>query len=442
MAILIKRTLMMTCLLALLIAADAHAQEKSQEVSDDFADYFSRHALPHNQLEMLPDGESLYQKRLLMMKRAYRSIYIGTYVFEDDESSKEILALLCEKARKKVDVRLLFDSFGSKSGMTTKKSFKSTARHLNEQCGVKVIFFNPFHWGLRHFAQAFHSKILVVDGREAILGGSGFNKKYKTHSLDSEIWHDLDVYLFGETACHLHNQFNQIYKWSASHELDLQQARPDVYVGDWDVFDKKYGRVMYNCRGIPVGQAKVLPIIGGPWRLGDKRPIMDVYKRVFKSTSKSIYLYAPFFAPTKGFSKMLIQAVKDGIDVRVITNSRQSTDDRESTTYSTFKSARHLVKNGVKVYAWGKKSTFHRKGGIFDGRWAYFGSDNLDRRGQNYSEEVVAFTDDEKFVADFKAEFETDLQNSDLLTIDEINKTLGSIGIKGKIEEAIVAPIL
>jgi cardiolipin synthase len=409
---------------------------------NEFAQYFEQNALPHNQIEILRDGKSHYEKRMLMLKRAYRSIYIGTYVFEDDASSKEILDLLCEKAKKKVDVRLLLDSFGSKSGMTSKKSFAPVAKQLNKKCGIKVLFFNPMFWGLRHIAQAFHSKILVVDGREAIIGGSGFNDKYLIHSNESSVWHDLDVYLFGQSACYIHNQFNQIYAWSASHETDLQQARPDVYVGDWDVFDKKYGRLLYNCKPIPVGQSKILPVIGGPWRLGDKRPIMDVYKKVFKSSKKTIYLYAPFFAPTKSFSNMLIKAVKDGIDVRVITNSRQSTDDRESTTFSTFKSARHLLKNGVKVYAWGKKSTFHRKGGAFDGKWVYFGSDNLDRRGQNYSEEIVAFTDDAKFVAEFNQEFEYDLNNSQLLTIESVNKTLDSIGTAGKIEEFIVAPML
>src|SRR6185436_39287 len=55
---------------------------------------------------------------------------------------------------------------------------------------------------------------------------------------------------------------------------------------------------------------------------------------------------------------------------------------------------RPLRQAGVQVHLWPRPSTMHRKGVVFDGRFAYFGSDNLDRRGQDRNSESVIFSDD------------------------------------------------
>ena len=50
---------------------------------------------------------------------------------------------------------------------------------------------------------------------------------------------------------------------------------------------------------------------------------------------------------------------------------------------------------------WSLKNVLHRKWGIFDDKWVYYGSDNQDNRGQDYSSEAFVYTDDAATVSRF-----------------------------------------
>src|SRR5690554_5162819 len=70
---------------------------------------------PNNRVKVLLNGESKFPEVLAALKAAKHHIHIEYYIYEDDETGRVIEAVLIEKAREGVDVRFIYDDFGSRS---------------------------------------------------------------------------------------------------------------------------------------------------------------------------------------------------------------------------------------------------------------------------------------------------------------------------------------
>lgn len=64
---------------------------------------------------MYSDGTLFFEELLTSLKKAKQSINIEFYIFKNDNIGTEILNILEEKAKEGVEVRLLYDSVGSRS---------------------------------------------------------------------------------------------------------------------------------------------------------------------------------------------------------------------------------------------------------------------------------------------------------------------------------------
>ena len=95
-------------------------------------------------------------------------INLESYIIEDDEIGRQFADLLLEQQGRGVQVNLIYDSFG---GFNTPKAFFDRL----SQGGIEVLEFNPVNplaakkpWLINNRD---HRKLLVVDGRTAIIGG-------------------------------------------------------------------------------------------------------------------------------------------------------------------------------------------------------------------------------------------------------------------------------
>ena len=67
-----------------------------------------------NEVCMYSDGKEFFDALLKSLSKAKKSINIEFYIFKNDDIGTKILDILEEKAKNGVEVRLLYDSVGSR----------------------------------------------------------------------------------------------------------------------------------------------------------------------------------------------------------------------------------------------------------------------------------------------------------------------------------------
>jgi len=423
--------------------ADEKSNEKYNEKANEKPAYlFMEMGFQGNNITPIKNGDDLNEKRLELIGSAKRSIYLSTFSISHDRIGKDIVSALCRKAKDGLEVRMIIDHRAN-------IDFFDTSLKLKD-CGAVVIHYRP---GDRWYA--IHEKLLIVDGEKLIMGGSGYTSTYGIARYESYTeeyqklenikhgWYDIDYLVEGMAACSFHYQFQQNFKKMAMAVMDYN---PDIWWYGWDNFLeirekyyklKKLSACSKSNQELRVGTMKALPLLGNPM-LTKRRPILDAHlAAIEKSIQKAkalrlegkeekvkINLYGPYFVPGPKFSQALGKAAEAGVQVRIITNSLRSTDEGEmkkilfaGMVYSMEKA----LKKGVEIYLWNEKATLHRKGGVM-GDYAFFGSDNLDNRAQEYQAESVLYTDDNSIVADVNQDFERDLGHSIKLTPEVIKE--------------------
>lgn len=382
-----------------------------------------------NKITHLPTGPELEKARWETIFSATSSIYLSTFTLSPDEVGKEIFELLCYKAKLGVEVRVVVDHRSS-------KNFYSYSQKLRD-CGAYTIQFRPDD---RFYA--IHEKVLIVDGERMIMGGSNYSEKYhiaapKSDLADSKLrlrgrfgWYDSDYKIEGPAVCAMHykyrHNFTHLARHLADYNAELQHYGVDYFKG---IFQKYYGLKKFRaCVSTDVmGDERIIPTLGNPYKQKE-RPIMDAHMAGIAQTVKGdqILLYAPYFVPGPKYVSALADAVKRGVDVHVITNSVESNDEQELGNIlfiGMVESIRPMLKAGVKVHLWKLKSTIHRKGGMY-GKVSFFGSDNLDNRGQEYSSESVFFTNSPTVREEIIKSYNEDLERGTFLITEAYIKKI------------------
>ena len=137
-----------------------------------------------NKVTLLADGPGCLCRHVQShTENAKDHINLESYIIEDDEIGRKFADLLLQKQAEGVQVNVIYDSVGS---MNTPASFFQRLR----DGGIQVVGFNAINplkaggkWGLTHRD---HRKILIVDGKVAIIGGINISKVYSSSPLRAE----------------------------------------------------------------------------------------------------------------------------------------------------------------------------------------------------------------------------------------------------------------
>ena len=103
---------------------------------------------------------------LAAIEAASHRVHLETYILRTDTTGLRFLDALAARAEQGVEVRLLYDSVGS-------RGLDARAFERLLEAGGDVLAFNPIARPYPSFAprRRDHLKILVVDGRGAVAGG-------------------------------------------------------------------------------------------------------------------------------------------------------------------------------------------------------------------------------------------------------------------------------
>lgn len=160
------------------------AMVSGDEGKDDTGTGFSDRAM------ILETNASAWEERLRLMDQAKERIILSTFDMRDGESTKDLLALILEKADQGVRVQILVDGFSGLVRMTGRSLFQAVGSHPN----IEIRHYNPINLLEPWKTQGrMHDKYVIVDDIGYILGGRNsfdyFIGTYGTEheSLDREV---------------------------------------------------------------------------------------------------------------------------------------------------------------------------------------------------------------------------------------------------------------
>lgn len=133
-----------------------------------------------NKVRVLRDGEVTFRATFAAIRAAKDHVNLEYYILEDVESDGVFLGdLLVEKLGEGVAVNVIYDSYGSGE---TPAAFFDRLR----EAGARIVEFNPLNPLKAKAGYSIndrdHRKILVADGRLAIIGGVNLSRSYQSRS--------------------------------------------------------------------------------------------------------------------------------------------------------------------------------------------------------------------------------------------------------------------
>ena len=334
-------------------------------------------------LKLMIDGEEFFPRLFAEILGARESVKIRTYIFDNDDFALQVADLLKERSMD-VDVRVLTDGLGTivATGVNPEtipvghEAPRSVREYLTSDSKVRVRQ-QPNTW-----TAGDHSKMIIIDGKKAFVGGMNFGREYRYE------WHDLMVEVDGPVVNHIDRDFTKA--WASGGALgDIE--------GFFALF--KGNRRTENASGYPVRVLRTRP--------GDYE-IRNTQLEAIRRSGDYIYIQNPYFTDDRVLDE-LVRAARRGVNVRVVLPHET---DNGVVNRSNVLAANRMLRNGVRVYLLPRMS--HLKAAVYDG-WACFGSANFDKLSfrVNYEfnlatshEPVVRELVDRLFTPDFEAAVE------------------------------------
>lgn len=333
--------------------------------------------VPGNGARLLIDGPDAYAAMLDVIARAERWVHFENYIIRDDSAGRRFAEHLVERARAGVQVRLLYDWFGS---FTTRRRFWRAIR----DAGVEVRAFNPPRpiEIVANFSRN-HRKLVVADGCRAVLGGLCIGCEWTGEGEPPrQPWRDTAVALDGPAAAVLDQAFARTWQLAGGIVPDHERSAEVA----------------------PVGAAEVRVVAGEP---GRERAYRLIELLAAGSVERLWITDAYLVAPPRLF-QALRDAAEDGVDVRLLV---PGTSDLPLVRNLTRIGYRDLLRAGVRIWEW-DGPMLHAKTIVVDGRWVRIGSSNLNPSSLLGNYELDVLIEDPTMADALERQFRLDVARS------------------------------
>ncbi len=347
---------------------------------------YSRSGLPvydATDAEYISPGEKILPRVLTELEKAERSVYLEFFIISEGIMWDSIHKILKEKAARGVDVRVIFDDFGSINRQS--RGFISELR----ADGIKVSVFNPLRPSIDMFMNnRNHRKIIVIDGKVAVTGGFNIGDEYINHWVRHGYWMDSAMILKGRAA--------------RSFEM--------MFLGMWSFINNS----AYAPPPLPEpvkAEGFVQPYCDGPFNLDN--PAQELYLQILHTAKDYVYITTPYLILDDKMEITLALAAESGVDVRIITPKVRDKWYVHPVTRSYYAK---LLRAGVKIYEY-TPGFMHAKLFVSDDTVATVGSVNMDYRSFYFHFECGAWLCGSKAVTDIREHFEQLVAESEEITL-------------------------
>ncbi|MGA2864664.1 MAG: phosphatidylserine/phosphatidylglycerophosphate/cardiolipin synthase family protein [Verrucomicrobiota bacterium] len=337
-------------------------------------------------LRLLIDGDRFFNRLQEAITAATNHIHFQVYIFDRDDVAVGLADQLKQRS-KQVEVKVILDRMGSISAGIAPPATplpedfvppRSILSYLRKGSQVRA---RPF---LNPWLSADHSKVLLIDGTRAWVGGMNLGREYRYE------WHDLMVEVEGPVVRSFEERFRR--DWAHAGPLGDLAYAVALLSGSTE------------SGGAPAsghwGQVRRLPTRTG-WK-----PFAAAVGESLRRARSYIYAENPYLFDKQVIGG-LVRARLRGVDVRVVL---PRVNELKAGGRSNLVIANYLRQQGVRVYFY--PGMTHVKALLVDD-WACLGSGNLNQLSLRLNQEQNIATADPAFAACLKHElFEADFARS------------------------------
>lgn len=299
----------------------------------------------HNKALLVRGGKDYFSALNEMIDNAKKSIQLQVYIFDEDETGKEVASRLIDAANRGVQVQVLLDGYASR-GLSV--MFKNRIR----ENGIRLRFFEPILKGWNfYFGRRLHHKVVVCDGIVAMVGGINISDRYND-TPGSPAWLDWAIKVEGEIPYELYKLCNQYYASKPEDQLALSRQ---------EIIKKLNGRLHCPIR-----------IRRNDWVMG-RNQISASYMEMFRDARQEIIIMSSYFIPSLFFRNNIIKALKRGVKIKLILAGISDVGIAKHAERYLY---RWAVRHGIELYEY-KHNILHGKIAVADGKMVTIGSYNI-----------------------------------------------------------------
>lgn len=302
--------------------------------------------------------EAYLEAFIALADGARETLHVETFLWKTGEMSRAVADALAAAARRGVVVRVLVDALGS-------REMEDEERARLVAAGVQLHRLRPPSMrSLGWLNNRTHRKILVADGRVAIIGGHCIDDRWIGGAGQHPPVRDVSVHVEGPVVRTIQSAFSE--NW-----IEVSGTIP-------------HGPGVFPPLP-PAGSASAHLAYVRP--SGGVSSVKVLHHLALRMASERLWIQSPYFVPNDRARVALIDAVARGVDVRILTNGVRSTDNRLVAHASHHRLA-PLLERGVRVYHY-QRTFLHQKVWSVDGDYALIGSTNFDDRSFDLDDQVT-----------------------------------------------------
>jgi cardiolipin synthase len=325
--------------------------------------------LPADGVEIFPTGAENFARLEQDLAAATSFVNMEFFIWEQDELTARITAILLDRLAAGVELRLLYDYVGS-------ISHKKDELKKLEAAGAKVSadVTQLFKLNYRN-----HRKIVVIDGVIGYTGGMNLGQEYIDGGKRFPTWRDTNIRITGQAVAELQKLFAM--RWFEDEHEDVLQDRylPPAQDGSLD------GRVLTQL---------VAHTIESPWEAGRRAHIV----------------------PDPGTYDAMINSALSGVDLRFMMTGWV---DKKLPFWAAQTYYEPLLLAGARIYLY-EAGFFHAKTIAIDSTICAVGTMNMDIRSLRLHKELMEWIYDADITRRLEDIFERDLEQCREVTLKDI----------------------
>lgn len=346
----------------------------------------------NNKVDIYTDGVTKFAQMLEDIKNAREHIHLEYYIIRPSMIAEEMRALLIQKAKEGIKVRIIYDDWGS---WKLKKNPEFILGLKKAGCEVYTTIKPRFPFGIRDFNYRDHRKICIIDGKIGYVGGINIADEY-IHRGKLGYWRDT----------HLRIQGAAVYMLQVIFAIGWMLRTDEMLTGK-NYFPKQP----------PALGTSVIQIAAS----GADTPQETIYQAYFYAIAqakKTVYIETPYFIPDESILTALKTAAMAGVDVRIIFPKKS---DHATVHEASLSYLEELMRLGAKAYFY-QKGFIHSKMLLVDNEMASVGTANMDIRSFMLNSEINAFIYDNETVAWLYEVFNDDLKECRQAKLADVTK--------------------
>lgn len=347
-----------------------------------------------NKVKLVHGGKEYFDLLIQLIREAAISIHLQTYIYDDDETGRMVAEALKSAALRGVQVYVMPDGYAS----------QELSKHFIEDLvasGIQFRYFEPiFKSKTYYFGRRLHQKIFVADAKVSLVGGINISNRYNDMP-GKPSWHDYALYAEGEISMEL-----CLLCWKT-----------------WNGFQFKAGINACNQSTFPTHfrdkEKSLVRIRHNDW-VRRKNEVSSTYAEMFRHAESHITIMCSYFLPGKLIRKLLHNAAKRGVNIRVITagpSDVMMAKRAERWLYDW------LLRNNIQLYEY-QPTVLHAKVAVCDSKWFTIGSYNINNISAYASIELNLDVRNESQAKELELHFTNIIENQCIqITQEQVRKS-------------------